>query len=548
MSVKPHLQTSLSQRLVLTPQMRQRIEMLQMTKLELSDMILAELDQNIMLESLEPGDGAEEVAEIAAEGEAAAPEASNAGEDIVAPEFSAVEMTVEAPVGEGEPDLGADVEQRDAFDEIDYGQTFEDYLDPGYKTQERETREEFSFENFLSRPPSLTDQLMWQLGLSDIEGDMRDAAEAIIGNLDENGYLAATYEEIAEMGSWPLDVVEAAHRAVMHLDPIGIGARGARECLLVQLEAMGEADQLAARLVRDHWDHLPKHKLPELSRQIGIPIDQLITEVDRIRRLDPYPGRRFSVDDSQYIEPEVSIEKVDDDYVIRFNDDGLPLLRINRTYRQMMLAKDTSKEAKDFIKDKFRSAIGKFVTDKVVVHEVHLPGPDGVNFVFVEQEGHPEPVSPKGYGVMPQMVAISPDNKFEKAFFEGVMGLKETSYNRFSGPEVEKTIGLPKGAGLDIRIFGDPAYDYGRLEIVQYEGAKSADLYPRAKPPARGLLSVTYFVPDVGAILARATAADAPKMRAAPVDHGVVATIFGASRMATLVSPAGLRIDLVERR
>ena len=198
---------------------------------------------------------------------------------------------------------------------------------------------------------------MWQLGLSDIEGDMRDAAEAIIGNLDENGYLAATYEEIAEMGSWPIEVVEAAHQAVMHLDPIGIGARGARECLLVQLEAMGEADHRAARLVRDHWDHLPKHKLPELSRQIGIPIDQLITEVDRIRRLDPYPGRRFSVDDSQYIEPEVSIEKVDDDYVIRFNDDGLPLLRINRTYRQMMLAKDTSKEAKDFIKDKFRSAI-----------------------------------------------------------------------------------------------------------------------------------------------------------------------------------------------
>ena len=154
---------------------------------------------------------------------------------------------------------------------------------------------------------------------------------------------------------------------------------------------------------------------------------------------------------------------------------------------------------------KFRSPIGKFVTDKVVVHEVHMPGPDGVNFVFVEQEGHPEPVSPKGYGVMPQMVAISPDNKLEKAFFEGVMGLKETSYNRFSGPEVEKTIGLPKGAGLDIRIFGDPAYDYGRLEIVQYEGAKSTDLYPRAKPPARGLLSVTYFVPDVGAILARAT-------------------------------------------
>ena len=197
---------------------------------------------------------------------------------------------------------------------------------------------------------------------------------------------------------------------------------------------------------------------------------------------------------------------------------------------------------------KFRSPVGRLVTQNAVVHEVHMPGPESMNFVFVEQEGHPEPVSPKGYGVMPQMVAISPDNKLEKAFFEQVLGLKETSYNRFSGPEVERTIGLPQGAGLDIRIFGDPAYDYGRLEIVQYEGAKSADLYPRAKPPARGMLSVTYFVPDVGAILARATSANAPRMRAAPVDHGVVRTIFGESRMAMLTSPAGLRIDLVERR
>lgn len=359
MSVKPHLQTSLSQRLVLTPQMRQRIEMLQMTKLELTDMILAELDQNIMLESLEPGDAGEEAAE--GSDDASEPRSDAvpaAGEEVAAaPEFTATDQAADAPASEGEPDLGADVEQRDSFDEIDYGQTFEDYLDPGYKTQERETREEYSFENFLSRPPSLLDQLMWQLGLSDVEGLVREVAEAIIGNLDENGCLAATFEEIADMGPWPLEAVEEAHRAVTHLDPIGVGARNARECLLIQLEAMGEGDQLAARLVRDHWDHLPQHKLPELSRQTGIPIEQLLVEVDKIRHLDPYPGRRFSVDESQYIEPEVSIEKVDDDYVIRFNDDGLPLLRINRTYRQMMLSKDTSKEAKDFIKDKFRSAI-----------------------------------------------------------------------------------------------------------------------------------------------------------------------------------------------
>lgn len=203
---------------------------------------------------------------------------------------------------------------------------------------------------------------------------------------------------------------------------------------------------------------------------------------------------------------------------------------------------------------RFRSRIGRFETDGVVVDEVHLPGPDGVNLVFLEQQGKPEPVSPEGYGVAPQIVAISPDNRLEKAFFERVLGLDETSYHRFAGPEVERTIGLPSGAGLDIRIFGDAGYDYGRLEIVQYEGVKSADLYPRARPPARGLLSVTFFVPDVGAVLARAaalatdtTAAAGATMRALPLDHGVVDTVFGTTRMATLTSPAGLRIDLVQR-
>ena len=191
---------------------------------------------------------------------------------------------------------------------------------------------------------------------------------------------------------------------------------------------------------------------------------------------------------------------------------------------------------------RFRSPIGRFETDGIVVHEVHLPGPDGVNLVFLEQEGKPEPVSPEGYGVAPQIVATSPDNRREKAFFERVLGLDETSYHRFAGPEVERTIGLPSGAALDIRIFGDAGYGYGRLEIVQYEGAKGADLYPRARPPARGLLSVTFFVPDVDAVLARAAALPAPA-----VDHGIVDTVFGRARMATLTSPAGLRIDLVQR-
>lgn len=200
---------------------------------------------------------------------------------------------------------------------------------------------------------------------------------------------------------------------------------------------------------------------------------------------------------------------------------------------------------------KFRSKIGRFETDGIVVHEVHMNGPESVNIVFLEMEGKPEHVSIRGYGVAPQVIATTPDNLGEKAFFESVLDLDETSYHRFSGPEVERTIGLPPGGALDVRIFGDSDYDYGRLEIVQYEGVKSNDLYSRAQPPARGFFSVSFFVKDIGETLDRAASLQQSRgigaMRAPTRDHGVVETIFGRARMATLTSPAGLVVLLVEQ-
>ena len=200
---------------------------------------------------------------------------------------------------------------------------------------------------------------------------------------------------------------------------------------------------------------------------------------------------------------------------------------------------------------RFRSKIGRFVTDGIVVHEVHMHGPEAVNLVFLEQEGKPEHVSAQGYGVAPQVIATTPDNRGEKLFFEQVLGLEETSHHRFAGPEVERTIGLPPGGALDVRIFGDTAYDYGRLEIVQYEGVQSTDLYPRAVPPARGMLAVEFHVKDIDRLLARAASLlrehGAAAMRQPPLDHGHAETIFGAARMATLCSPAGLRLHLIEQ-
>ena len=258
-------------------------------------------------------------------------------------------------------ELGSDEAARDAFEEIDFGREFQDYLDPGYKTQEFEYKEDApTFEQFLTRPESLTEHLEWQLHMNPVEGQQREAAECVIGNLDADGRLNATNEEIAAMGPWPEDIVEGARQTVMRLEPVGCGARDVRECLLMQLEQRGETDRLAARLINEHLPDLQQHKLPHLSKQIGVDVETLLKELEIIRTLDPYPGRRYSSEEPILIAPEIYIEKLDendDDYIIYFADDGSPRLRISHSYQQMLGQQDTSKETRDFIKDKMRSAV-----------------------------------------------------------------------------------------------------------------------------------------------------------------------------------------------
>lgn len=369
MSVKPHLTTSLSQRLVLTPQMRQRIELLAMTKLELNDLITTEMAANPVLDEVAPGetsDGgtiSEEIAAIdATTADYVQPEPDGreqAPETAVAQQEPGTVTPPDAPAPDGvaaEPE--AESRERDSFEEIDFGSTFEEYLDPGYKTHEYEAKDEVSFENMLTRRPSLYDQLVWQLHLTEVSEEVRVAGEAIIGNLDENsGFLDATLEEIAALGPWPVEVVEEALRIVQRLDPVGVAARDVRESLLIQLEVLGCCDRVAYQLVRDHFESLQTHKLPDLAKSLGLPLDAVLAEMEIIKKLDPKPGRKYSSEEAQPIVPEVTIEKVGDDYVIRFEDDGMPQLRINRTYRQMMESKDSSKETRDYIRERFRSAV-----------------------------------------------------------------------------------------------------------------------------------------------------------------------------------------------
>ena len=389
MSLK--LTTSLSQRLVLTPQLRQRIEMLQMTTLELSDLIQQQLLENPVLEEVATQEEAQELAEKILDHLASADAASDeAHVEAVEPELgspssngsgdaeSLTATYAEGDVGESEAgeseggpadpsedsigeDLVGDEASRDAFDEIDFGREFQDYLDPGYKTQEVEYKEDApTFEQFLTKPPSLADHLEWQLHMSPMEADKCDAAICVIGNLDADGRLSATNEEIAAMGGWTEEVVEETRQAVMRLDPVGCGAREVKECLLVQLEVRGESDRLAAKLINEHLQELQQHKLPHLSKQIGIDVDTLLAELQFIRTLEPYPGRRYASDEPILITPEIYIEKLDEDddeYVIYFADDGSPRLRISQQYQQMLGQPGTSSETKSFIREKVRSAV-----------------------------------------------------------------------------------------------------------------------------------------------------------------------------------------------
>jgi RNA polymerase sigma-54 factor len=388
MSLK--LTTSLSQRLVLTPQLRQRIEMLQMTTLELTDLIQQQLLENPVLEEVATQEEARELAEKIldhlagadpastfdqpAEGGPGAPASNGSGDaEAVTAAFAdadveaggdSLEGTGSAEVTEdvaGDDFAGEDSATRDSFEEIDFGREFQEYLDPGYKTQEFEYKEDApTFEQFLTRTPSLSDHLEWQLHMDPIEEEVQEAAVAVIGNLNADGRLNATNEEIAEMCNCSEDVVERARQAVLRLDPVGCGARDVRECLLAQLEARGESERLAGRLISEHFTDLQQHKLPNLSKQIGIEVDTLLAELQFIRTLDPYPGRRYSAEEPILISPEIYIEKLDEgdeDYVIYFADDGSPRLRLSPQYQQMLGQQGVSNETKSFIREKMRSAV-----------------------------------------------------------------------------------------------------------------------------------------------------------------------------------------------
>ena len=326
MAIQQKLHTRLVQKLILTPSLQQAIKLLPMTTLELAELLNQEMVENPLLE------------EVPAE-ELPTPEVTQATEQ--------AEKKAE--------------EKGDTWDDADYEYFFGEYLDDGYRPrQPQEVKELPPIENTLSSKSSLADHLLWQLNLNLQTTDeaIREVGAAIIGNIDEDGYLVASLDEIAGLGGWDIGLVERALEHVQSFDPIGVGARDLQECLLLQLRHLGLGGTPVETLVRDHLRLLQNHRIPELARLLGIEPEEIKEHIELIKQLDPKPGSRYSPADSQYVIPDVYIAKTDEGYKAMLNEDGLPQLRISPVYRRLLdKGGETSDETRAYVKDKFRSAL-----------------------------------------------------------------------------------------------------------------------------------------------------------------------------------------------
>jgi RNA polymerase sigma-54 factor len=426
--LQPRLSLKVAQRQILTPGLMQMVSVLALNKLELKEMIQAEIAENPVLEELE--------------------------ENVpLLDDVARAEADRERPIETQTATTEAEAKEKDPFDEIDFGSYFQDYLDPGFRSPNNyEEIEKPSIENFLSAPTTLTDHLFWQLGALNLSPAVRETAEYIIGNLNEDGYMTATDEELlggylreqmepetadhsqrakelsARMAELPPALVDRARGhltagmdVVRQLDPIGVGTRDLRECLLVQVEAQRrefdlifrrsahsggglaashtshngsngthangmtgpateaaaghaapgsngskpeteqgqrmEIFEMASKIIDAHMLLLQKRDPRELSKVLGKSVEETQRAIDFIRTLDPRPGQRYNRSEARLIEPDVAFVKRGDEWVVVMNEEDLPTLRLNQGYRRLLTQDGAEKDVKDYVKERYRSAL-----------------------------------------------------------------------------------------------------------------------------------------------------------------------------------------------
>ncbi|GIU80134.1 MAG: RNA polymerase sigma-54 factor [Bryobacteraceae bacterium] len=373
--ISQRLQLGVKQQQILTPGLVQMVTVLQLNKLELREKIVQEIASNPVLEVSDEGEEltpAEVQAMLEAERApepsdrevlqvtmAAAEEAAaEAGERLTAEE-TATDAAAAEPAAEEEPAAASAAEKAaDPFEQVDFGDYFDEWMDPGFRTQAAEDSEKPSFELFLSAPVTLSEHLRQQLALVVLDEEVRAAADAIIGNLDETGYLSVPLEEIAQSEGFSEKALKEALAAVQRLDPAGVGARSLQECLLLQLDSRGARGGVAWQIVENHLKLVESRSTKELMRLLGRPQEHIEIALEVIRHLDPKPGLKYSGPGARQVEPDVFITKNGDEYVIQIADEDLPPLRINGSYRRLLdPGQGADKETKNYVKERYQSAL-----------------------------------------------------------------------------------------------------------------------------------------------------------------------------------------------
>ncbi len=325
----PKLHLRVAQKQILTPGLVQMVSVLALNRLELREMINQEIMANPVLEELS--------------------EETTTAENYTDEAFLKKET-------ENIPDEPA----ANPFDEFDFGSFFTQYLDTGAErvaSSEHEEIEKPSFEKFLSSASSLADHLEWQLSVSICSETVREVADEIVGNLDENGYLTATLDEIAQAGNYSMEDVEEALAMVQEFDPPGVAARDLQECLLLQMKVLDPQNTLAQQIIKEHLKYLQNNQLKELARETNRPIEMVKRAVDVIKRLDPKPGLRYNKTEPRLVEPDVQFRKVDGEWQVFMNDDDVPQLRLNPTYRRLLARDAADRDVRNYVKERFTAAI-----------------------------------------------------------------------------------------------------------------------------------------------------------------------------------------------
>ena len=337
MALKQQLYQKQVQKLILAPALQQAIKLLPLTNLELIEIIDAEISQNPMLEI------EEETAEKKSEG---------AQEDGSDKEGGEKEKETRR---DGEEEIFDDSQAGDEEKEIEA--YFQQYFDEGFRSLSYEKKESIALENIVSKSQSLWDHLNWQANLTFFEEKDKAIAQYIIGNINEDGYLTASIEEIADSMDTSEEKVEQIREKIKRFDPVGVGSLSVQEALLTQMEYFEIKDEITYKMISEYLHLLEKSDFAQVAKELGISLEEVKPHIDVIKDLDPTPGRKYSQEKTSYVVPDIIVTKEGDELKINLNDEGLPRLRVNHFYKKLLArASKDNPEAHRYLKDKMKKA------------------------------------------------------------------------------------------------------------------------------------------------------------------------------------------------